>query len=79
MLRRSFFKAAGVALAVLAAAYVPGRPWEALGRLSPVRYMPGRGDGRPIFAPTQNIVRGKIASVFREWPTGGPNDPLRRT
>jgi hypothetical protein len=30
MLRRSFFKAASVALAVLAAAYVPGKPWEAI-------------------------------------------------
>ena len=30
MQRRGFFKAVGVALAVLAAAYVPGKPWEAI-------------------------------------------------
>ncbi len=35
MLRRSFFKTLGVALATLAAAYVPGKPWEVFNELRP--------------------------------------------
>ena len=66
MLRRSFFKAVGVALAVLAAAYVPGRPWE---MEESIRL--------PLPGPMRG-VRAK-AVIYDEWATWAPNDPLRRT
>lgn len=71
MLRRSFFKAVGVGLAVLAATYVPGRPW-AVEDIAYRRYVYG-----------VDFVTPEPVGLVAWFSTDGTmylvNDPLRRT